>query len=342
VGVAPLAKLAIEPHPVVATLVPALEQRGLVRRQQPLPRRAVRTLRLGRLGQGAIPIDRPAADADAPGAVGHVGPGVVQAPDRLVLLDEVRVALAARLLGPLLAAPWSAGGERAGGDIARHLDRLAGHGRRAQRRALVQQELFQPFGQVMDQVPAVGDLGRLRGTATRGVGVQPAAIADDRDDARALAQPCGGAFRRAICQQIEHPVALQVDEDRPEAMAPAPGPFVDAHDPGRRFRGRRDRADEGEQRGAPHRQVEGGGESRARRPAQREPDTLEGGAEGGGSSRVALDEVRESLGEDAPQAGRVPAEEAAHLHQQAWCNGRCHQPQPGVRSGTAPGLVVRA
>ncbi len=129
--------------------------------------------------------------------------------------------------------------------------------------------------------------------------VQPTAITDDPDDVRALAQP-RGAFHQAIRQQIEHSMALQVDEDRPEAMAPAPGPFVDAHVPGRRFRRRRDRADDGAQRGAPHRQAEGG-EWRA--PAA--------------PPRVTLDDVRKALGEDAPQAGRVPAEEASHLHPQS-------------------------
>jgi len=93
VSVAPRADLAVEPHAVVAAFVPALEQVGFLRRQHALPRWAVRALRL----------DRPAAGADAPGDVGHIGPGGVQAADGLVLLDTARVALSARLLGPLTA-----------------------------------------------------------------------------------------------------------------------------------------------------------------------------------------------------------------------------------------------
>jgi len=109
-------------------------------------------------------------------------------------------------------------------------------------------------------------------------------------------------------------MARQIDEDRPEPVAPTPRPLVDAHDAERLPRRPRDRADEGEQRGAPHGQAEGGGESGTRRPAQREPDALQHRAPDARLAGVTVDEAREPLGEDAPRAGGVPAEEAPHLH----------------------------
>ena len=115
-----------------------------------------------------IAIDGASGDADRAGGVRHARPFRVQVTDRLVLRVTQRQSARTLCLGALLAqARWR---------IRRSLDtsrcRLIalsalGRGGRSDERGgslfeqwpFVQQELLQRFREIVDQVPAVSDLG---------------------------------------------------------------------------------------------------------------------------------------------------------------------------------------
>jgi len=89
---------------------------------------------------------------------------------------------------------------------------------------------------ILEQVPAVGDLNCLR----NGTAIAAVAVASDQLDLRMGTQPGFDRGRLAIRQQIDHAAPLQIADRRSVALSLAPGPVVDADDP--RFsqcRGRR-------------------------------------------------------------------------------------------------------
>jgi hypothetical protein len=60
------------------------------------------------------------------------------------------------------------------------------------------------------------------------IGVQVATVPTHHFDAWVLGQPLDHGLGRAIWQQVDDTVGLQIDDNRAIAMAPAPGPLIDA------------------------------------------------------------------------------------------------------------------
>ncbi|MBB3268558.1 transposase [Azospirillum sp. OGB3] len=102
-----------------------------------------------------------------------------------------------------------------------------------------------------------------RGCAANATGHRPAAPAQrpggcrrrrrrpDRGrhlDTGTAAQPRGHAVRLTVRQQVEYPVAFQIEEDRAVAQAAPPGPFIHADHARRRICRDRGRADHAQQR----------------------------------------------------------------------------------------------
>ncbi len=138
--------------------------------------------------------------------------------------------------------------------------------------------------QIPQQVPAVGDLDGIGRTLARAVGVDAGPVSGDDLDAGVGPQPRGQALGPPVRQQVDSPVALQVDQDRPLAVAATPGPFVHRQYPYRW---------PGFQRGArtPH------------HPQQRV------GAGGHGQPRRGRRDVGEPFGEGHPWTGWLQASE---------------------------------
>lgn len=80
--------------------------------------------------------------------------------------------------------------------------------------------------EVAQQMPSIRDLDRSRSTLPDPVRVGAGAITRDNFDARMAAQPGRECFSLAIAQQIDHGVALQVDQHRAVAVPPTPGPVI--------------------------------------------------------------------------------------------------------------------
>ena len=77
-------------------------------------------------------------------------------------------------------------------------------------------------------MPAVRYLDRVGGTLLGALGIFTTPIPADHLDTRMVAQPIGDRRSRAILQEIDDPMCLEVHEDRPVAPPPAPRPVVHA------------------------------------------------------------------------------------------------------------------
>jgi hypothetical protein len=58
-------------------------------------------------------------------------------------------------------------------------------------------------------------------------GIEPTPIAADDLDARVRLQPLRDRGGRALREQVEHLMALEIADHSPEPSAPPPGPFVE-------------------------------------------------------------------------------------------------------------------
>jgi hypothetical protein len=68
------------------------------------------------------------------------------------------------------------------------------------------------------------------------VAIGAGAIAHDDLDGRMVLQPGGQGLGRAVGQQVDDPVTLQVAQDRAVALAFAPGPVINTQDTGPKTR----------------------------------------------------------------------------------------------------------
>jgi len=81
--------------------------------------------------------------------------------------------------------------------------------------------------EIAQEVEAIGDLDRLGRALPGPVRIGPGPVAADEFDARMRAEPRCQGRRFAIGQEVDHPVALEIDQQRAVALAPAPGPIID-------------------------------------------------------------------------------------------------------------------
>ncbi len=92
---------------------------------------------------------------------------------------------------------------------------------------------------VLQQVPPIGDLQRLRGTLGGCFAIAAAAIAAHDLDAGTFREPVGDRASLPVRQEIDDPASLEIAQDRPIALSSPPGEIVDADDldAGGRWRG---------------------------------------------------------------------------------------------------------
>jgi len=92
-----------------------------------------------------------------------------------------------------------------------YLARRAKHrGGRPDAGLLAREHALDHLAHIGEEMPAVGDLGRLRSPLARAVGIGPGAVATNDRDAGMRAQPGGEGLRRAVGQQINRAVALEI------------------------------------------------------------------------------------------------------------------------------------
>ena len=109
------------------------------------------------------------------------------------------------------------------------------------------------LAEVVPQVPAVGDLDRLRRAAGAAVGVDPGPVPADHLRSRPGRQPGGERVRRPLAQDVDGPAGLDVDQQRPVTAALAQRELIHAQHPRRRADGRvGHRPDQADQRHPAH------------------------------------------------------------------------------------------
>lgn len=81
---------------------------------------------------------------------------------------------------------------------------------------------------VLEQMPAIGDLHRLRQGARDGAPIAAVAVTGDDFNSRPGAQPRLHRRRLTVWKEIDHPPPLKIADQRSVALSLAPGPVVDA------------------------------------------------------------------------------------------------------------------
>src|ERR1035437_846635 len=90
------------------------------------------------------------------------------------------------------------------------------------------QGVFQCLAQVMQEVPAIGHLDRLRRSLPRRFGIGTGPVATNNFSSWMRAQPLGDGLGFSIRQQIDHFPSFQITKDRSISMPFAPGPVIHA------------------------------------------------------------------------------------------------------------------
>ena len=115
-------------------------------------------------------------------------------------------------------------------------ERVADPCRRLEGRSEAEQASLQRLDQVLDQMPTIGHLDRLRRTFPGGLRIRRSAITADDLDAGMLPEPGATRLGLAILEQLDDPSLLEVDQDGAVAMAFAEGPVVRKRRPRSRSR----------------------------------------------------------------------------------------------------------
>lgn len=169
-----------------------------------------RPLPLGRLGQGEIPIDGRATDLDTPRDGGN---------PQLLGAQPLNLVVAADPAGVTRLAEHS----RRGRELCRWME---GSPEGIQVPPTAEKEPLQGVAQVPHQVEPIDDLHRLWGAVPNPFGVQPTPIPADDLNAGMRLQPLRSGQGRALGEQIQHVMALEITDDRPKASPSPPSPLV--------------------------------------------------------------------------------------------------------------------
>lgn len=161
------------------------------------------------------------------------------------------------------------------------------------------QGLNQSVAHVMQQMPAVRYLYRLRRSFRGGLSIQAGAIAADDLYAGMRTQPARRALRATIRQQIDYSAVFQVAENRTVATPLPPCPIVDAQHPRGSSAIHRGRAAQLPQQGpATGQDPQLLCQTRTRRAAQRPSNLLQSNAQPSRTACVARRRLRQPFGEN--------------------------------------------
>ncbi len=179
----------------------------------------------------------------------------------------------------------------------------------------MQQKRLERVGEIIDHVPAVGDLDGLGRAARNAVGVQSTTIAGRHLDRRVRLKPRGDAVGRAIGQQVGRSMPLQITDNGAVAPPTFVGPVVAANDPGVPRIGRRRGADAPQERSGARAHAAVAGQTSTGLSASGEADLLQRLTEAVALASMRRDERGQTLGEDTARAGGGEAPETPHIGQ---------------------------
>jgi hypothetical protein len=83
---------------------------------------------------------------------------------------------------------------------------------------------------VLDQVPTIGDLNRLRSTFCRCLAIAGTAVPRDNFDTGMIAKPCRGRFALAVGKKRHNTAPFKIADDGSVPATSAPCPIIYTHD----------------------------------------------------------------------------------------------------------------
>lgn len=206
--------------------------------------------------------------------------------------------------------------------------------------------LLHALGEVVPQMPAIGDLDRVGCAGARALGVGAGAVSTDHLRAGMREQPRGERVGLPIGAHVDRPMGGHVDEhgavDVPAAQREIVHP-QHRHQADLRIR---QRPDQPQQRAAAHRQPQRTSQPSARPPGQRQPDRLEHLPQQRAAPRMTGSQPGDLLSERPRRTPDVVAEEAPHpqrdLHPPTSNRSVSQPPLIPTVHPRRPGLAARA
>jgi len=171
--------------------------------------------------------------------------------------------------------------------------------------------LVQRLPEMLEQMKAVGDLGRLWGALPGALGIRTRPIARDDLHTRMLAPPLRHRRSRAVRQAGDGLAALEIDEDRAVSEAFPQCPVIHAQHRGRRGLRLRLAAQQPQEHVPTHSHVPRVTEAHPGLPAQRHAEGAEALGQPQGAARPGGRHRRQALGEDAARTGAMAAKPCA-------------------------------
>ena len=185
--------------------------------------------------------------------------------------------------------------------------------REAQRCGVTFEESLNRIAEVLQQVPTVGDLARLRCSAHSPFGVAARAIPRDDLNAGPFHQPSRQRIGGSIGKQVQHAVPLQVNDDRAVCVPLAHGPVINADHPWRRVRFRRHATEQSTQRRSAGGESEVLDRARSGLTAHLHGELRQRDVGASCPTAVRAHDTLQSLGEHGSMARHVGAPEPPHF-----------------------------
>ena len=154
---------------------------------------------------------------------------------------------------------------------------------------------------VLHQMPAVGDLNRVRKSPLRRDRIAAATIPGDDTDLRVQRKPRLSRSRLPIGQKSDRRATFKVADQRAVAVIAPPGPVIDADNRRRRKASRSAMAHHAQQRVIAHHDVEPTRKGGSRPASERNGETVDHVVEPARASGSRFDRL-EPFGEDPPRA----------------------------------------
>jgi hypothetical protein len=105
--------------------------------------------------------------------------------------------------------------------------------RRPDRCVMPADDCLDGLTEVSEKMPAIEDVDGVGCTPAHAVGIDVGAVTGDHFDAGVISQPRRDGVGLSVRQEVDDPIALQIDQDRAVAATAPPRPLIDAKHPGR-------------------------------------------------------------------------------------------------------------
>jgi hypothetical protein len=167
--------------------------------------------------------------------------------------------------------------------------------------------------EVAQELPPIADLDGIRSPTADAVGIAAGAITGNDLSTGMILQPGRNRVTLAVRQQVDRPVALQIDDDGAVALAPPPRPVIDADDARRCCWFYRHGPDQAQQRVAADRHGEPVRQAGAGFTAGMQSDAALRCGEADGPPNPRQDHFRQLFSKDPTRAPGSGAAKAADL-----------------------------